>query len=94
MKELGRNFGRSSGSTSLGFGTAGRAGGTVALGELVHAAGSVDEALFTREIGVAGGADTDLQVLDRGKGVVDLPASAGDGRFESGGMGFLLHNGN
>jgi hypothetical protein len=55
--------------------------GTVALGELVHASGGVDEALFTREVRVAGSTDTDAEVLHGGDGIINGTTGASDGRF-------------
>ena len=52
------------------------------MGELVDATGGVDEAGFAGEERVAGGTDTDFQVLDGGKRLIHSAASAADGGFE------------
>lgn len=60
----------------------GRAGGThvaVAAGELLNATRRVDELLFTGEVGVAGCADTDLDVVLGGAGLVGGSAGTDDG---------------
>jgi len=61
------------------------------LGELVDATSGVDEAGFTGEERVAGGADTDLQVLNGGERLKHCAASAADGGFEGGGMDSVFH---
>src|SRR6478752_5506271 len=78
--------------TRLGLGpTHRRSDRAVALGELVEAARRVHEALFAREVGMARGTDPDAQVLHRGAGVVDMPASAGDRGIVGFGMDVLSH---
>ena len=89
IRELG--FGGSrSGSFELRS-RAASAGGTVALGELVHTTGGVDEALLTGEVRMAGGADTDTQVLHSGHRVIDGAAGAGDRRFSGLRMDVFFH---
>ena len=63
----------------LGLAAAHRARGAVALGELVHATGGIDEALLAREERVARGADADADVFHRGARVIDGAAGAGNG---------------
>ena len=61
------------------------------MGELVDATGGIDETGFTGEERVAGGANTDLQVLHGGERLVDGTASATDGGFEGGGVNSVFH---
>lgn len=92
LKREIRELGFCGGSFELRSGAAG-AGGTVALGELVHTTGGVDEALLTGEVRMAGGADTDTEVLHGGDRVIDGAAGAGDRRFEGLRMDVSFHDG-
>lgn len=92
---FGSDFGRSS-SRCGGFELWSSAAGAhraVALGELVHTAGGVDEALFTREVRMAGGADTDTEVWHGRDRVVHSTAGAGDGRLGGFWMDVFFHRG-
>jgi hypothetical protein len=65
----------------------------VTLSEFVHTTSGVDEALLTCEVWVATGADTDLQVLNRGDGLINLTTSAGDRCFVNRRMALFFHGG-
>ena len=86
-----RNGNLSAGGGELGLGGAAQRGGTEPLGEFVHAAGGVHHALLTGEVRVAGGADTDLEILRSGPGVIDRAAGAGDGGVVVSGMDVGLY---
>lgn len=63
------------------------------MSELVHATSGVNKAGLTSEERVAASADTNLQVFDGGEGLINRTASAGDGRFEGGGVDGVFHEG-
>ena len=63
----------------------------VALRELVDAACGVDELLFTREERMAGGANTDFQVLPGRAGLIRSTARAVDRGFAIIGMNAVFH---
>jgi len=65
-------------AAQLRLGRTGRAGRTVAAGELLDTASRVDELLLTGEVRVAGRADADLDVLAGGAGLVGSSAGADD----------------
>jgi len=75
----------------LWLGRASCACGTVATGELLDAAGRVDELLLTGEIGMAGGADTDLEIVAGRAGLVSGTAGADDRRRVIVGMKTVFH---
>jgi hypothetical protein len=74
----------------LWLGAAG-GGGAVTLSKLVHATSGVHEAGLASEERVAGRADADFEVFNRGERVEDGPASAGDGGLEGGGVEIIFH---
>ena len=59
--------------------------------ELVDSACGIDEALFSRVEGVAGGTDADTDVLHCAAGVINSTASAGDRGFVGFGMDSFFH---
>ena len=65
---------------------------TETLLELVHPSGSVDETLLPREEGVASGADTNVQVLNRGSGLDHIAASALNRCFAVFGVDIRFHS--
>jgi hypothetical protein len=82
--------GKLSGSSCAFFG--GALGNVrVALGELVDAARGIDKLLFTREKRVAGGANTDFQVLTGGAGLIRRATRAVNRGFAIIGMNAVFH---
>ena len=65
--------------------------GRVALGKLLDASCGVDELLFTREEGVAGGTDPDAKITPCGTGRVSGPAGASDVGLFVAGMNIGFH---
>ena len=84
-------LGRSGLGSELGLRRAGSASGTVPAGELLDTAGRVDELLLAREVGVAGRADTDLDILASGAGPVSGAAGTDDRGFEVFGVDAGFH---
>lgn len=68
-----------------------RACGAVALGEFINSACGINEALFSRVEGMAGGTDADADGFHRAAGVKNSAASAGDGGFVGFGMDSFFH---
>src|SRR5688572_19524391 len=65
----------------------------VLLAETIHAALGVDQALFAREEGVAGGANVDVQLFLRRASLKSVPARASDRDDVQFGVNALLHDG-